>query len=280
MAHRHARELISQIEAIAHAARIDTIEMISRAGSGHPGGSLSCAEILTSLLYHHVHVEPREPCHADRDRIVLSKGHAAPMLYALLVRKGFFEARHLRALRTCGGILQGHPDMRKTPGVDMTSGSLGQGLSVAAGMALGARLDGLRCSVFAILGDGETNEGQVWEAALFAAHYRLSNLTAIVDHNDLQLDGPCDEVMRHDPLPEKWRSFGWRVLEVDGHCVPELLNALDEATTGAEGPTVIIADTVKGKGVSFMENRWEWHGKPISPEDRDRALDELRGKAR
>ena len=277
--HEHPRELVAEIEEIVRQARIDTIEMISRAGSGHPGGSLSCAEILACLLYHQVHVEPSEPQHADRDRIVLSKGHAAPMLYALLARRGFFERAHLDELRQCGAMLQGHPDMRKTPGVDMTSGSLGQGLSVAAGMALGARLAGLDLRVFAILGDGETNEGQVWEAALFAAQHRLGNLVAIVDHNDLQLDGPCEAIMSHDPLPEKWAAFRWRVLAADGHAVPDLLDKLDQAAAGP-GPTVIVADTVKGKGVSFMENRAEWHGKPISPEDRDRALAELKGGER
>ena len=252
--------------------------MIAAAGSGHPGGSLSCAEILACLFYHQVHVEPDEPGHLDRDRIVLSKGHAAPMLYALLARKGYFERTHLDDLRRCGAMLQGHPDMRKTPGVDMTSGSLGQGLSVAAGMALGARLTGLDCRVFAILGDGETNEGQVWEAAQFAAHYRLANLTAIVDHNDLQLDGPCDEIMTHDPLPDKWQAFRWNVIEADGHSVADLLAKLDEAAASDE-PTVIVADTVKGKGVSFMEDRYEWHGKVVTPEDRDKAVAELKGGA-
>ncbi len=276
MQHEHAPELIFELEAIARAARIDTVRMLCRAGSGHAGGSLSCAEILTCLLYHQVHVEPADPDHADRDRIVLSKGHAAPMLYALLARKGFFETRHLEELRTAGSILQGHPDMRRTPGVDMTSGSLGQGLSAAAGMAVGARLDGLRSSVFAILGDGETNEGQVWEAALFSSHYRLESLTAVVDHNDLQLDGPCERVMAHDPLPEKWQAFGWNVLRADGHSVGDLLEKYDLAAEHVGAPTVIIADTVKGKGVSFMEDRYEWHGKPISPEDRERALAELR----
>ena len=277
--HAHSPELIAEIEAVAREARIETVEAIARAGSGHPGGSLSCAEILACLLCHQGHLEPGEPDHADRDRIVLSKGHAAPMLYALLARRGFFERERLDELRRFGGMLQGHPDMRKTPGVDVTSGSLGQGLSVAAGMALGARLTGLDCCAYAILGDGETNEGQVWEAALFAAHYRLGNLVAVVDHNDLQLDGPCEDVMSHDPLPEKWRAFQWRVLRADGHSVADLLDRLDEAARGADRPTVIIADTVKGKGVSFMEGRYEWHGKQISPEERARAVAELRGEA-
>jgi len=278
--HEHPAELIAELEEIARQARYDTVDMISRAGSGHPGGSLSCAEILTCLLHHQVHVEPAEPQHQDRDRIVLSKGHAAPMLYALLARRGFFEREHAEELRQCGSILQGHPDMRKTPGVDMTSGSLGQGLSVAAGMALGARLGGLDCGAFCVLGDGETNEGQVWEAALFAAHYKLANLTAIVDHNDLQLDGPCDAVMRHDPLPEKWQAFGWHVIDADGHSVTDMLSRLDQAAVHTEGPSVIVAETIKGKGVSFMEDRYEWHGKPISPEQRERALAELKRGAK
>ena len=277
--HAHPDTLIAELDEVARQARITTVEMIGRAGSGHPGGSLSCAEILTCLLCHQVHVVPDEPQHDDRDRIVLSKGHAAPMLYTLLAQKGFFERTHLDELRQSGALLQGHPDMRKTPGVDMTSGSLGHGLSAAAGMAAGARLKGIACRVFAILGDGETNEGQVWEAALFGAHYRLDNLVAIVDHNDLQLDGPCDQVMSHDPLPDKWRAFGWRVLEADGHSVRDLLTKLDAATDPAGVPTVVIADTVKGKGVSFMENRFEWHGKSIAPEDRERGLAELRGGA-
>jgi len=277
--HAHPDTLIAELEEVARQARIATVEMIHRAGSGHPGGSLSCAEILTCLLYHQVHGVPDEPQHDDRDRIVLSKGHAAPMLYALLAQKGFFERTHLDELRQSGALLQGHPDMRKTPGVDMTSGSLGHGLSAAAGMAAGARLKGMACRVFAILGDGETNEGQVWEAALFGAHYRLDNLIAIVDHNDLQLDGPCDRVMPHDPLPDKWCAFGWRVLEADGHSVRDLLTNLDAAAEPAGVPTVLIADTVKGKGVSFMENRFEWHGKPITPEDRELALAELKGGA-
>jgi transketolase len=271
--------LTREIEEVCRQARIDAIEMMHRAGSGHPGGSLSCAEILACLLFHQAHLVPEDPRHADRDRVVVSKGHAAPMLYALLAARGFFDRRHLDDLRRCGAMLQGHPDMRKTPGVDMTSGSLGQGISAACGMALGARMRGLGCRVFVVLGDGETNEGQVWEAALFAAHYGLGNLTAIVDHNDLQLDGPCRTVMSHDPLHEKWRAFCWRVLAADGHSVPGLLDALDESARHAAGPTVIIADTVKGKGVSFMENRAEWHGKPISAADRDRALAELRGAA-
>jgi len=273
--HRHGKELIRTLQEVARQARIDAIEMIARAGSGHPGGSLSCAEILTCLLFHHARIDPQNPNDQKRDRIVLSKGHAAPMLYALLARKGYFGAEHLKSLRLCGSILQGHPDMRKTPGVDMTSGSLGQGLSVAAGMALGARLDGLDCRAYAILGDGEANEGQVWEAALFAAHYRIANLIAIVDHNDLQLDGPCKSVMSHDPLPDKWSAFGWRVLQADGHSIADILERLDDAANG-KTPTVLIAKTVKGKGVSFMENRWEWHGKPISPEERDTAIAELK----
>jgi len=276
--HLHSQELVSELEAIARDARIDTIQMLCRAGSGHPGGSLSCAEILTCLLFHQAHLDPEDAGHADRDRIVLSKGHAAPMLYALLSRRGFFERRHLEGLRRCGEMLQGHPDIRKTPGVDMTTGSLGQGLSAAAGMALGARITGLGCNVFAILGDGETNEGQVWEAALFASHFRLANLVAIVDHNDLQLDGPCEHVMRHDPLPEKWHAFGWHVLRADGHSCADMLAKLDQAVAHSDGPVAIIADTVKGKGVSFMENRWEWHGKVICPEDCERALAELRGQ--
>ncbi len=303
----HDPELISRIEQIAQRARVDTIEMICRAGSGHPGGSLSCAEILACLIFHQARLDPKEPRRRDRDRIVLSKGHAAPMLYALLAERGFFDRSHLQTLRQIDSMLQGHPDMRKTPGVDMTTGSLGQGLSAAAGMALGARLHGRdftpkACKptevyppfggsrspravhrtarpprVFAILGDGETNEGQVWEAALFAAHHKLGNLIAIVDHNDLQLDGPCAEVMCHDPLPEKWAAFGWQVLMAQGHCVSDFLDKLDEAVAHNGAPAVIIAQTVKGKGVSFMENRYEWHGRTVTPQERDRALAELRG---
>jgi len=278
--HTHAPEMIAELEETARQARITTIEMISRAGSGHPGGSLSCAEILTCLLRHQAHISATEPRMPDRDRLVLSKGHAAPMLYALLAGLGYFPRERLDELRTLGAMLQGHPDMTKTPGVDMTSGSLGQGISVAAGMALGARLDGLKCRVFAVLGDGETNEGQVWEAALFAAHYKLANLTVVIDHNDVQLDGRCEDILSHDPLPEKWRAFRWNVLHADGHSVADLLDKLDAAAAHPDGPTVIIADTVKGKGVSFMEGRWEWHGKTISPDECRRAVAELKGERR
>ena len=265
----------------AHQLRVDVLEMIYNAQTGHLGGSLSAAEIIATLYYHELNVSPDNPEWPDRDRFVLSKGHAAPVLYAALADMGFFSRDELASLRQVGSMLQGHPDMRKTPGVDMSTGSLGQGLSAAIGMALAARLDGKQYHVWALLGDGELNEGQVWEAASFASFHGLCNLTAIVDLNRVQLDGTTDCILCMKPVAAKWKAFGWDVIEVDGHSVAELLQAYDMVKTqraesaGETRPTAILAHTVKGKGVSFMENQAAWHGNVPSAEQFDAAMEEL-----
>jgi transketolase len=259
----------------ACAVRRDILSMITTARSGHPGGSLSAVEIVTLLYAREMRVDPADPDKADRDRFVLSKGHAAPVLYAVLAHSGFFPRGELCTLRQVGARLQGHPDMKHIPGVDMSTGSLGQGLSAAAGMALAARLDGRDTRVFALLGDGELEEGQVWEAAMFAAHYRLSNLTAIVDFNGLQIDGPVAEVLSPLPIPEKWRAFGWNVLEADGHDFQALHAAVRAARDTADKPSVIVARTCKGKGVGCMENVADWHGKAPTHAECEQFLCEL-----
>ncbi len=261
--------------------RADIVEMISEAGSGHPGGSLSAADIVAVLYFGGIlKYDAENPDWSGRDRFMLSKGHAAPVLYAALAEAGFFARDHLMTLRKLGSLLQGHPDSKKTAGIEVSSGSLGQGLSVACGMALGLRggedpAHPADRRVFVLLGDGEIQEGQVWEAAMFAAHHALGNLVAIVDNNELQIDGACDEVMCLGGIADKFRAFGWNALEVDGHDVVALHAALVGATQFSELPTVIVAHTLKGKGVSFMEGNYGWHGKAPTPEERDKALSEL-----
>ncbi len=266
---------IRKLEALAYELRRDVIDMIFHGGSGHPGGSFSIAEIVVALYWHAMRIDPARPDWAERDRLALSKGHAAPMVYAALARRGYFAREHLWSLRHLGSILQGHPDCRKTPGLDMTSGSLGQGLSVALGMALGAKQAGKDFHVYCLLSDGETQEGMVWEAAMAASHYGTGNLTAIVDRNNLQVDGWVNEVMGIEPYADKWRAFGWEARDVDGHDLPRLCAALDAARVPRSRPCVLICRTVKGKGVSFMENVMEWHASPISAELRARAVEEL-----
>lgn len=252
------------------------VKMVGHSQAGHPGGSLSVVDIVTALYFGGVmNVRPDDPEWEDRDRFILSKGHACPAVYAALGELGFFPKSAFMTFDHINSILQGHPDMRKTPGIDMSTGSLGQGLSVAVGMALGAKLKGANWRVYVLLGDGELNEGQVWEAAMSAAKFRLNNLTAIVDRNKLQLIGPTEETMPLEPLAAKWQDFGWRVIEADGHDIPSLLCAFDEAQATKEGPAVIIAQTIKGKGVSYMENRAEWHSKAPSAEQLAQALEEL-----
>lgn len=251
------------------------IEMLTEAGSGHPGGSLSATDIMATLFFHEMNIDPNEPKLADRDRFVLCKGHAAPALYSALALKGFFPREDVFTLRKLGSHLQGHPDMKKLPGVDVSTGSLGQGLSMASGMALAGKLDDMHYRVYAVLGDGELEEGQVWEAAMFAAHYQLDNLCAFVDNNGLQIDGNIDDVMSPNPIADKWRAFGWNVMEIDGHDIQEIFMALDKAKTVKGQPTMIVAHTVKGKGVSFMENQAGWHGAAPKHEEKDRALAEL-----
>lgn len=257
--------------------RKNIVKMLGEAGSGHPGGSLSAADIVTALYFHELRIDPSRPDWPDRDRFVLSKGHAAPVLYAALAGRGFFPEAELMTLRKWGSRLQGHPDMRKVPGVDMSTGSLGQGLAAANGMALAARLDNRDYRVYALLGDGELDEGMIWEAAMAAAHYKLDNLTAFVDHNGLQIDGPITQVMSPEPVADKWRAFGWHVLSIDGHDMKQIIDALNEAKATKGKPTMIVAETIKGKGVSFMENQVDWHGTAPKPDQVEIALAELEG---
>ncbi|HPZ43621.1 MAG TPA: transketolase [Bacillota bacterium] len=266
---------LKELENKARILRKHIIQMTCAAGSGHPGGSLSAADIVAALYFHELRLDPSRPDWPDRDRFILSKGHAAPVLYAALAERGFFPVEDLLSLRQLGSRLQGHPDMRKVPGVEMSTGSLGQGLSVANGMALAARLDRRDYRVYVLLGDGEIQEGQIWEASMAAAHYRLDNLTAFLDHNGYQIDGPVREVMSPEPVAAKWRAFGWHVIEIDGHNMGEILSALAEAKTVRGRPTMIVAETVKGRGVSFMEGQVDWHGVAPKPAERDRALAEL-----
>ena len=270
------------IRAKAAGMRKDIVEMIAEAGSGHPGGSLSAADIVATLYFGGVmRHDPAYPDWPERDRFILSKGHAAPVLYAALAEAGYFGRDHLKTLRKLGSILQGHPDCKKTPGVEVSTGSLGQGLSIAAGLAAGLRGGEYPehsrddRTVFCLLGDGEIQEGQVWEAAMFAAHMGLDNLVAIVDHNGLQIDGACNEVMCVGSVAQKFSAFGWRVTEVDGHDVAAVRDALVRAKEHEGGPVMIVAHTIKGKGVSFMEGEAGWHGKAPSAEQVEKALAEL-----
>lgn len=267
-------EKIKQLEINACKARIGVIEGTFNAKSGHPGGSLSIVDILTCLYFSKMHVDPQNPKDPDRDRLVLSKGHAAPALYAVLALRGYFPFDELKTLRKSDARLQGHPSMHMVPGLDMSTGSLGQGISAAVGMALAGKLDHRDYKVYTILGDGECEEGQVWEASMFAAHKKLDNLVAFVDFNNLQIDGTLDEVNAPTPLPEKFAAFGWDVMEIDGNSIPEILDALDRVTMDGK-PTAIIAKTVKGKGVSYMENACGWHGKAPNKDEYDIAIAEL-----
>lgn len=273
----HRQELVKDLEEKAQRFRVQVIKMIYKAQSGHPGGSLSAMDIVTALYFHHLKINSQKPAWEDRDRFVLSKGHAAPALYVVLAELGYFPKEALFTLRQVGSILQGHPDMRKTPGVEMSTGSLGNGLSVAIGMALGARLARKNYRVYALIGDGEVDEGGVWEAAMAASKYKLDNLTAICDFNRVQLDGPIDEIMPLDPLPDKWEAFNWNVTEIDGHNMGEILDTLDEAMGVRGKPTIIMAHTIKGKGVSFMEGKFQWHGSAPNEEEYKIALKELGG---
>ncbi len=260
---------------IANDVRIGIIEGVYNAGCGHPGGSLSIADLLTYLYFVELKVDPKNPKWDDRDRFVLSKGHTAPALYAVLAERGYFPKEDLVTLRKTTSHLQGHPDMKGTPGVDMTTGSLGLGFSASCGMALSGKVYGKDYRVYTILGDGESEEGQVWEAAMFAAHYKLDNLVAILDLNGLQIDGPIAEVMNPMPHDEKFRAFGWHVITIDAHNFDEIEAALNEARTVKGKPTVIIAKSTKGKGVSYMENRCEWHGAAPKEDQYKIAIEEL-----
>lgn len=266
---------IEEMREKAKTLRRHIITMTAKAGSGHPGGSLSAVELVTALFFHVLRHDPQNPRWPDRDRFVLSKGHAAPLLYAALAETGYFPVAELLTLRQLGSRMQGHTDMITTPGVEMSAGALGQGLSFGIGTALAARLDGRDYRVYVLLGDGECDEGQVWEAAMAAAHFKLDNVVAMIDRNCQQIDGWCCDVMDTEPFPEKWRSFGWHTIEVDGHDLAQIITALAEAKKIEGKPTAIIAHTTKGKGVSFMENNPHFHGTAPTPEEAERALREL-----
>ncbi|KAF0217288.1 MAG: hypothetical protein FD174_3396 [Geobacteraceae bacterium] len=267
------KETIAELEEKARELRVSVIKTLHRSQSGHTGGSLSSIDMITALYFHKMRHDPRNPLWEERDRFILCKGHAAPAQYVALAAAGYFPKEDLMMLRRLGSHLQGHPDSKSTPGVEVCTGSLGQGLSMANGMALGLKLDGKGCRVYALLGDGELQEGQVWEAAMAAAHYRLDNLCALIDANSLQIDGEVAKVMNVAPIADKFRAFGWRTLEIDGHDMGEIVAALDNAETIKGAPTVIVARTVKGKGVSFFENKAAYHGVTPSDEELPRALE-------
>ena len=266
---------ISFLKEKAKEIRKSIVSMITEAKSGHPGGSLSATDILTALYFSEMNVDPANPKMEGRDRFVLSKGHAAPAIYATLAEKGYFSKDELMTLRKFGSRLQGHPDMKKLPGIEISTGSLGQGLSVANGMALNAKIFDENYRTYVVLGDGEIQEGQIWEAAMTAAHYKLDNLCAFLDSNNLQIDGNVSEIMGVEPLDKKWEAFGWNVIKIDGHNFEEILSALEKAKECKDKPTMILAKTVKGKGVSFMENVCGFHGVAPTLEELERALAEL-----
>jgi transketolase len=258
--------------------RIRILRMLTTAGSGHTGGSLSAVDVAVAIYFSKMNFNPRDPHWDGRDRFILSKGHAAPLLYVIMAEAGYFPMDTLDNLRTIESPLQGHPCCKSLPGIEVSTGSLGQGLSVANGMALGLRLDRNPARVFCILGDGEVQEGQVWEAAMTAAHYKLDNVCAVIDNNGLQIDGPVEKVMGIEPLRDKWEAFGWHVMGIDGHDMPAILSALDEAEETRGRPSMIIANTVKGKGVSIFEGKAEYHGVAPSPDELDTAIKELSEK--
>ena len=267
---------VGEIQNIANRLRLDVVEMTTAAGSGHPGGSLSSADLLATLYFRIMNIDPADPYMEDRDRFVLSKGHAAPILYATLAERGYFPTDELKTLRQLGSRLQGHPAYREVPGIEVTTGSLGQGLSMACGMALAGKMDSKDYRVYCLMGDGELQEGQNWEAAMFAHRYGLNNLIGFVDRNRLQICGTTEEVMSLDPLPEKFRAFGWNVIIIDGHNIRQIIDACDKAARSKKNPTVIIMNTIKGKGVSFMENNVDFHGRSCKPDEYAKAVEELK----
>lgn len=270
-------ETVDQLSASAREIRQDIIRMTYHAGSGHPGGSLSVTDLVTALVFHELRIDPEHPDWADRDRLVLSKGHAAPALYSALAHRGFFDPKILPTLRELGSPLQGHVDRRKLPAIEASTGCLGQGIGMAVGMALDARLAQRPSRVYAIIGDGECQAGLTWEALMAGGHYALDNLVVILDRNGLETDGKTEDLMGIEPIADKFRAFRYETLEIDGHSFPEILAALAHARTTKGHPTAIVAKTVKGKGVSFMENMHAWHGKPPNREEAERALAELGG---
>ena len=267
---------MSNLKLIATDIRLGIIEAVFGAKSGHPGGALSSADILACLYFNELNIDPKNPKMENRDRFVLSKGHSCPGLYSALAQRGFFSKDLLKTFRHTDSILQGHPDMKYIPGVDMSSGSLGQGFSCACGMALSAKISGKDYRTYTLVGDGESQEGQIWESIMFAAHYKLDNLCMIIDNNGLQIDGKVSDVMNTMPYDTKLKAFGWNVIEIDGHNYDEILNAFKEARETKGQPTAIIAKTIKGKGVSFMENQAGWHGKAPNAEEYEVAMKELK----
>ena len=271
----HSAELVKELEQMARQLRIDVIEMVHQRGQGHPRGSLSPAEILAALFFHQLRIEPNKPDWENRDRFILSKGHACSILYAALARRGYFPTEELKTWGHIGSRLQGHPDRLKTPGVEMTSGCLGHGINIGAGLCLAAQLKGLDYHTYVLIGDGECQAGILWEGAMLAGKYKLSKLIAIMDYNKVQLDGTIDEIMPLEPVKQKWEAFNWAILEIDGHKVAEVLDSLDKAGKIDDKPTVIIAHTVKGKGVSFMEGKAAWHGRALNEDEYKQAIEEL-----
>ena len=268
---------VAELEEIANRLRVHVVEMTTAAGSGHPGGSLSAADLMAVLYFRNLNHRPSDPQWEDRDRFVLSKGHVAPVLYAALAESGYFPVDDLLTLRKLGSKLQGHPVRGKVPGVEMSTGSLGQGLSMACGIALAGKMDGKDYKTYCLLGDGELQSGQNWEAAMFASSKGLNNLIAIVDRNKLQITGSTEEVVSLEPLPEKWRQFGWNVIVINGHSIRQIEEALDKAAESKRKPTVVIMNTVKGKGVSFMENNVGFHGKACNQKEHEQAMKDLTG---
>ena len=272
---KYPTELIKKLEQMARQLRIDVVELIHCRGQGHPGGSLSPAEIMSVLFFHQLRIDPKRPEWENRDRFILSKGHACSILYGALARRGFFPIEEFEKWGCIGSCLQGHPDRLKTPGVEMTTGCLGHGINIGVGLCLAGQLKGLDYHTYVLLGDGECQAGVLWEGAMLAAKYKLSKLTAIMDYNKVQLDGTIEEILPLEPIKQKWESFNWAVLEIDGHNVAEVLEALDKAGEIKDRPTVIIAHTIKGKGVSYMEGKAAWHGRAINDDEYKQAIEEL-----
>jgi transketolase len=271
-------DLVERLKEEARQLRITDIKMLQKAGSGHPGGTLSAADMVAALYLHKLRLRPEEPDWSDRDRFVLSKGHCIPIVYAALARLGFFPEEQLWTLRKMGSPLQGHPDRMRCPGIEAATGSLGQGLSMAVGMAVAGRIDGASWRTYCMLGDGESQAGQLWEAAMFAGKHGLTNLVGILDQNQVQQSDKVVNILDIDPVTKKWESFGWRVIEIDGHDMAQVLDALDQADDARDRPTMIVSHTVKGKGVSWMELNPDWHGKAPDEEQAALAIEELEGK--
>ncbi|MFH1853726.1 MAG: transketolase [Candidatus Omnitrophota bacterium] len=274
----HSTQLIKELEEIAKQLRINVIEMVYRRGQGHPGGSLSPAEIISALFFHHLRIDPDKPDWENRDRFILSKGHACSLFYAALAKRGYFPTEELKTWGCIGSRLQGHPDRLKTPGVDMTTGCLGHGINIAAGLCLAGQIKGLDYHTYVLIGDGECQAGILWEGIMLAAKYKLSKLTTILDYNEVQLDGRVEEIMPLEPIKDKWKAFNWAILEINGHDMKEVLDSLESACDINDKPTVIIAHTTKGKGVSFMEGKAQWHGRAPNENEYKQALEELRKK--